>query len=211
MKQLISLGLCALITMEAGAAVRGDAAMYVGGTVKAIKPGTQGTVNLDSKQQMIFDTKDGSLAIQYADITGMEYGQKVGRRVGLTVALAATTMGLAALPILFSKKRKHYLTVNYSGEVVVLELAKDIVRTAIPIIEVRSGRKVEIQGKVDEANRTALLSTREPMHGRIVRLEKPEASGPIEEPIAVAVKPDPPKPARETLPGEFRPKIYGLN
>jgi hypothetical protein len=41
----------------------------------------------------------------------MDYGEHVGRRVGSTIALGVTTLGLMALPMLFSKKKRHYLTI----------------------------------------------------------------------------------------------------
>ena len=51
---------------------------------------------------------------------------------------------------LFSKKRKHYLTIGFKDEegkdqVAVIELGKDIVRSTIPIVETRSGKKIEYQ------------------------------------------------------------------
>jgi len=60
---------------------------------------------------------------------------------------------------LLSKKRKHFLTIGFKDDsnkdqVAVIELGKDIVRTTIPIIETRSGKKVEFQ---DEESRKAGL------------------------------------------------------
>jgi hypothetical protein len=219
MKQIISAGLCLVLVIEANAAVRGERAMYVGGTVKTIKQGAQGTLDLDSKYQMAFETKEGEITIKYADIKSMEFGQKVGRRVGLTVALAATTMGLAALPVLLSKKRKHYLTINYGDEVVVLELAKDIVRTAVPIIEARAGKKVELQGSVDEESRTAVIGhPSEPLQSKIDRtpISSPVvASTPVAavaeaRPVPVEAKPEVKTEAKPD-PNAFKAKIYGLN
>ena len=50
----------------------------------------------------------------------------------------------------FSKKRKHFVTIGYKDndgkdQVVVYELGKDIVRTTLPILEARSGKKIEYQ------------------------------------------------------------------
>jgi hypothetical protein len=52
--------------------------------------------------------------------------------------------------LLFSKKRKHFVTIGYKDndgkeQVAVLELGKDIVRTTLPILEARSGKKIEYQ------------------------------------------------------------------
>jgi hypothetical protein len=134
-------------------AVRGNKAAYVGGTVKTISPDAQGYLSLDDNRELVFSPKEGDpLKIPYKSITSMEFGQKVGRRVGTTIALGATTLGLAALPMLFSKKKKHFLTIGYANaagenEAIVLELAKDIVRSTLPILEARTGRQVEAEGE----------------------------------------------------------------
>ena len=49
---------------------------------------------------------------------------------------------------LFSKKRNHFLTITYNDkagkeQAGVFELGKDIVRTTLPILEARSGKKIE--------------------------------------------------------------------
>jgi len=59
---------------------------------------------------------------------------------------------------LFSKKRKRFLTVGFKDgdgkdQVAVFELGKDIVRTTLPIMETRSGKKIEYQD--DEARKSA--------------------------------------------------------
>ena len=51
---------------------------------------------------------------------------------------------------LFSKKRKHFLTVSYTdadgqAQAVVFELGKDIIRTSLTIVETRSGQAIEYQ------------------------------------------------------------------
>src|SRR3989442_3379351 len=87
----------------------------------------------------------------------LEYGQKAGRRVGTAVA-TTVLFGPIGLLSLLSKKRNHFLTIGFKDDadkdqVVVLELGKDIVRTTIPIIETRSGKKVEYQD--EEAKKAA--------------------------------------------------------
>ena len=66
------------------------------------------------------------------------------------MASGVTTLGIGALPMLFSKKKKHFLTIAFTNqqgenEVLILELAKGIVRTTIPILEARTGKKVELE------------------------------------------------------------------
>src|SRR3989442_7141772 len=85
----------------------------------------------------------------YDRVLDLEYGQKAGRRVGTAVA-TTVLFGPIGLVSLLSKKRKHFLTVGFKDDsnkdqLAVIELGKDIVRTTIPIIETRSGKKVEFQ------------------------------------------------------------------
>jgi hypothetical protein len=52
--------------------------------------------------------------------------------------------------LLFSKKRKHFVTIGYKDndgkeQVAVFELGKDIVRTTLAVLETRSGKKIEYQ------------------------------------------------------------------
>ena len=87
--------------------------------------------------------------IDNAKVIDLEYGQKAGRRVGAAVA-TSVLLGPIGLVSLFSKKRKHYLTIGYTDDagkdqVAVLELGKDIVRTTLAIVETRSGKQIEYQ------------------------------------------------------------------
>ncbi len=74
----------------------------------------------------------------------MEYGQKAGRRVGVAIMISPIA--------LFSKKRNHYLTVSFNDasgkeQAAVFELGKDIVRTTLKILEVRTGKELVLQDK----------------------------------------------------------------
>ncbi len=127
-------------------------AEYVGGTWEGVKEGTEGSLNTDHPDKATFLTKAGAFEIPYGQITDLEYGQKAGRRVGATIALGVTTLGVGALPMLFSKKRKHYLSVGWKNgtgqaEGVVLELGKDVTRPVLKVFEVRSGKKVEYESE----------------------------------------------------------------
>lgn len=134
-------------------AVGGKKAQYVGGTITSIPEKAEGP--LDTKNEaaaLVFapDKKGVSpLSIPYTSITGIEYGQKAGRRVGVAILVSPLA--------LFSKKRKHFLTLNYTDtagkeQAVVLELGKDIIRTTLTIVETRSGKPIEYQ---DEEARKA--------------------------------------------------------
>jgi len=89
------------------------------------------------------------MSIPYAKIIDLEYGQKAGRRVGAAIGYSIL-LGPLGLLTLFSKKKNHYLTIGFKDagdkdQVAVLELGKDIIRTTIPIVETRSGKKVTFQ------------------------------------------------------------------
>lgn len=136
-------------------AVDGDGAQYLGGTL-SVKEKTEGKLSTASESETVFTPKDKKLkpiAIPYAAITGLEYGQKAGRRVAVAVMISPLA--------LFSKKRNHYLTVTFKDadgkeQAAVLELGKDIVRTTLKVLEVRSGQKIEYQD--EEARKSGIGS-----------------------------------------------------
>jgi hypothetical protein len=64
---------------------------------------------------------------------------------------------------LFSKKRNHYLTISYKDahgaeQAAVLELGKDIVRTSLKVLEVRSGKEIEYQD--EDAKKSGMGGTK---------------------------------------------------
>lgn len=133
-------------------AVDGKKAEYTGGTIAGLKDKAEGTLDTSKSDALVFDAKkDGTASIPYAAITGLEYGQKAGRRVAVAVLVSPLA--------LFSKKRNHYLTIGYNDEagkeqVGVFELGKDIVRTSLKIIETRSGKNIEYQD--EEARKSGM-------------------------------------------------------
>lgn len=134
------------------AAVGSKKAEYVGGTLTAITEAAEGLLDTTTESQIVFTPERGkgpSMMIPYTAITGLEYGQKAGRRVGAAILVNPL--------LLFSKKRKHFFTITFKDkdakeQAVVLELGKDIVRTTLTVVETRSGKKIEYQ---DEEARKA--------------------------------------------------------
>jgi hypothetical protein len=127
------------------AGIGSKATMYVGGT-NTIKEMTEGRSTTSDEKVFVFEYKTGksatTLKIPYDKVNALEYGQKAGRRLGL--AIAVTPLAL------FSKKRKHFLTISYiddaeKQQAAVFELGKDIVRTTLASLEARTGRKIEYQ------------------------------------------------------------------
>ncbi len=150
MKKLASLVLMFTLFAEVcWAGLGSDKTMYVGGTVNTIKEGTEGKSSAKDDKSFVFQYKGGQLAIPYDRVDSLEYGQKAGRRVG--VAVAVTVFAL------FSKKRKHYLTMGWKDQddkqqAAVFELGKDVIRVTLASLEARTGRKVEYQD--DEARKS---------------------------------------------------------
>ena len=153
MKRSISLVLVCLFLVElvAFAGLGSDKTAYVGGTENQIKDGAEGASSAKDEKNFMFEYKGGNLAIPYDQVNDLEYGQKAGRRIGLAIAISPW--------LLFSKKRKHFLTVGWKDEqgkqhAAVFELGKSIIRTTIATLEARTGKKVDYQD--DEARKSGL-------------------------------------------------------
>lgn len=140
---LASTTLFCLLAMTVMQAVDGDKAMYVGGTIASLAEKAEGTFNTQTGQAVTFGAgKKGTVTIPFSAVTELEYGQKAGRRVAVAVMISPLA--------LFSKKRNHFLTITYkdaSGaeQAGVFELGKDIVRTSLKILEVRTGKEISFQ------------------------------------------------------------------
>ena len=102
-KRTAVLLLAAVLAQSTPAAVRGQHAAYIGGTAP-IPRVMQGSLDTGDTKELQFHYGAGVYSIPYASITSMEFGEKVGRRVG--VAIAITWVAL------FSKKKRHFLTLG---------------------------------------------------------------------------------------------------
>jgi hypothetical protein len=149
MRRFLFLALIAFFSFQAflWAGLGSRKAMYVGGTVSTIKEHTEGTISTADDRLWVFEGKGTKLAIPYAQITSLEYGQKAGRRVGLSVAISPV--------FLLSKKRRHYLTIGFlddskKQQAVVVELGKDVIKPTLSTLEIKSGKKIDYQ---DEESR----------------------------------------------------------
>ena len=136
------LALLCLFESSAFAGLGGDKAMYLGGTISAIPEKTEGKSSTKDEKVFMFESKKGKITIPYDHIDSLEYGQKAGRRIGVAVVINPL--------FIFSKKRKHYLTLGWTDEegkqqAAVFELGKEIIRVQLATLEARSGRKVEYQ------------------------------------------------------------------
>jgi hypothetical protein len=153
MKPAIALVLCLLIlfSISTEAGLDSKKAMYIGGTVTSIKEQTEGKASTNDEKVFLFVYKEGRLTIPYDRVNDLEYGQKAGRRLGLALTISPW--------LLFSKKRKHFLTIGFQDEndkqqAAVFEIGKDIVRTTLASMEARTGKKIDYQD--DEARKSGL-------------------------------------------------------
>ncbi|NLV30305.1 MAG: hypothetical protein GXY47_04040 [Acidobacteria bacterium] len=173
MKSVIALCLMVSLVLPATAlaGLGSKKAAYQGGTTKDRDfPGAGKAVEgyLDTadeevlKFEYVINGGRRIYQIPYRHFVDIEYGQKAGRRVGASIA-TAILISPVGLFMLFSKKRKHFVTIGYTDDlgkeqVAVFELGKDVVRTTLPILEARSGKRIMYQD--EEAKKSGLGSGR---------------------------------------------------
>jgi len=155
---IYSLVVSMFLTSTVLAGLSSKKAAYQGGTTReqffpGAKDPVEGTLETGDETDLKFVYKynktKGVYAIPYNNIIDIEYGQKAGRRVGaaITTAILISPVGLF---LLFSKKRRHFVSIGYKGtdgkdQVAVFELGKDVIRTSLAIIETRSGKQIAYQ------------------------------------------------------------------
>jgi hypothetical protein len=139
----------ALLAPAAAAGVGKTEVRYLGGVWQDVPEGTEGKVRME-EDAAVFLFRGGRYRLPYASITSLEYGQKVGRRIGATIGWGVTTLGIAALPMLLSKKRRHFATIGYTDEQgkpqgLVVEFGKEIKRSAMKMLSLKSGKEIEFE------------------------------------------------------------------
>jgi hypothetical protein len=151
LSRVLTTTICILFLLNsvAFAGLGSHSAMYVGGTVSGASEHAEGHFILGDSSAA-FESKALSFKIPYTSVDSLEYGEKAGRRVGLSIAISPL--------FLLSKKRRHYLTVGYlddqqKQQAAVLELGKDIIMPTLHTLEAKTGKKVEYQD--DEARKAA--------------------------------------------------------
>ena len=132
-----------------------ESAQYVGGTVTAIPQQTTGELLTDDENILSFTWQKGGQSgggewrIPYKRVTYLGYGQHSGRRVGSTTALALATGG-ASLPVMWSKKRRHYITLSFKddqgkAQTAIFLVGKKAILTLPKILEIRTGVKLQYE------------------------------------------------------------------
>lgn len=117
------------------AAVEGDEAMYLGGTVLSVRAGAVGHLDTTSEKALIFEYSGEKLLIPYADIQSFEYSKEVTVHLGVMPAIA---VGLLKM-----RRHSHYFRISYSGgdavsQVVVFEIPKQMPRTLQAVLQARA-------------------------------------------------------------------------
>ncbi|MFB3778956.1 MAG: hypothetical protein ACE141_15160 [Bryobacteraceae bacterium] len=130
------------------AADGGCGAEYVGGTLGQLGSRVSGKIHITDPEVLLFETKKAGIEIPYDRINLLEYGQQAGRRYLLALAISPI--------LLFSKSRKHFLTVSFKDvagqqQAMVFQVDKRDVRAVLAGLEARTGLKVDYQD--DEARK----------------------------------------------------------
>ena len=130
-----------LVLAQTAAAVDSGKAAYIGGTL-AVKEKTEAPVDLKGADDLVFKPKGQQVRIRWTGIDEIEYGQKVGHRVKTAILLTPLA--------LFSKNRRHYVTLSWkdSGghdQAAVFEFDKNDIRPALASLRARSGKNVAYQ------------------------------------------------------------------
>ena len=159
MKRSICLSLAVVLAVLPLCAGSKHNAMFIHGTTSVVVDKAPGVMSTDDRKDFHFqwacDRGFGDWSIPYARITRIAYSQQVGRGLGSSIALGAATLGTVPM---FSKKRRHFLTIEFldaqgARQTALFELHKDAVRTLLPSVEARTGKKIVYENQ--EARKTA--------------------------------------------------------
>jgi hypothetical protein len=135
-----------------------EAAEYVGGTVTIIPREAVGELITADENILSFTWQKGGQSgggewrIPYNRVTYLGYGQHAGRRVGTATALAPASVVIAPVfvPVIWSKKRRHYITLAFKddkdkAQTAIFLVGKKAIRTLPKILEVRTGVKLQYE------------------------------------------------------------------
>ena len=107
-----------------------------------------------AEDSLIIASKNGAITktFRYSDIESAEYSYskkprwKTGLGLG-AAALAFPPLLFVALPIAFSKHRRHWLTIRTGEDFAVLKLSKSSRKMFIPAFETKSGVRIKGVGE----------------------------------------------------------------
>lgn len=137
-RPIAALLLIALAAPELCWALGSRKAMYAGGTLPGLPEKAEGKVDITNTAEMVFIADKGGtrIAVPWTSVADLEYGQRVSRRWKTAIFLSVFA--------LFSRGRKHYVTITYkdpagTDQAAVFEFGKEIIRPTIAALKARSG------------------------------------------------------------------------
>jgi hypothetical protein len=121
----------------------------IGGTLSSVAAKSTALLDYSGADEMVFHCASGDIRVAYRKVNTLEYGQSVSRRYAAAVLVSPL--------LLFSKARKHFVTLGYvdaqgQQQVVVFRVEKGDIRSVLAGLEARTGRRVEYQD--DEARKS---------------------------------------------------------
>jgi len=137
------------IAAPARAGVGSKQAQYDGGTIVKIPKQMKGKL-ITGNKSLRFEYKDTDYPIPYSSINEMVYGDHPSTRIGtaIGVGLLFWPAGIAAL---FIHAKHHFLTLEFTQngakQAAVFEIGKAMPLTLLPVLEAKTGKKVEYQSK----------------------------------------------------------------
>jgi hypothetical protein len=137
--------LMVLVVPDVLLALGSKKAMYAGGTLSDVPEKLEGTVAINQPDEMVFVADKGGtrIVIPWGAIEDLEYGQRVSRRWKTAVFLTVFA--------LFSRGRKHYVTITYKtaagDQAAIFEFGKEVIRPTLAALKARSGKKLKCQDK----------------------------------------------------------------
>ncbi len=147
-----------LVMLQVVTYIPTESAQYVGGTVTTIPQQAVGDLTTADENMLSFtwhkggQSAGGEWRIPYNRVTYLGYGQHAGRRVGTAAALAPASVLVAPVfvPVLWSKKRRHYLTLAFKddqdkAQTVIFMVGKKSIRVLPKVLEVRTGLKLQYE------------------------------------------------------------------
>ena len=148
-RQLLGAILLLSIASSSYGAVRGERAAYLGGTAP-IPVGARGTFDFGEYpwKTVTYRYKGGNFSLPRTRITVLEYGDKVGNRLGAGLALGLAVNPLLGVAVALSRKERHYLTVGYAQDdgspgALVFELPKQSAWSTVRQFEAATMLKAE--------------------------------------------------------------------
>ena len=134
MKRILFLCLL-LLTPFVVPAVESGQALYVGGTVAALKEGALGNLDTTSQTALLFNFTSGKLEIPFASMDSYEYSEKVARHLGVVPAVGAS--------LIRHRQRRHFFEIRYHDEnkvpqVAIFEVPKDMPQTLLAVLQTRA-------------------------------------------------------------------------